>query len=1044
MTGYRKKFFIVVIIALTFISVNLHAQFGKNKVQYESFTWKYIQSLNFDIYYVEGSKYLGEFTAYAAEDALKSIENTLNYKLTQKVTLVIYDSHNQFQQTNVLQSFMSEGVGGVTELFKNRVVLPFQGDYAQFRHVVHHELVHAVLNDMFYGGTFQTAISSSNGFFIPTWMNEGFAEWESIGGMNTQTDMFMRDLTISEKLPSLDRLDGYTAYRAGQTFYWYIAKNYGKERVGDFINKLKIYKSVDIAFTSTFNMSFKDFSEKWEKDIKKFYWPDLETFQDPKDYATALTNHDKDETFYNSSPAISPNGERYAYISAPDGIFAVMINSFKEGSKPRKLVSSFRSQDFEDLNMLSPGISWNPQGTKLAISAKAGGEDAVFIVDVESGDYDKLTWGLKSITSVQWSPDGSELAFIATTREQSDIYVYKLASKELINITNDIFSDEHPVWAPDSKSIYFISDRGSNTKGFHTIYNFEMWNYNYKVTDIYRIMLDKGDVTRITYDPENEKTSLAVTPDNNHILYVSDKNGIGNLYYMDINTGATRPLTNSITGITQISLARDASKLLFSTQIKGGYDIYMIRFPLENDLKIDELPLTKFKKEEFEKEKILAAMVTEDSTVNKKPEKLAGYGDVEVDFANQELVKPNTDVQQKAAGAGTEATNTDSTASAYHGIDSTRTSDFVEHDYKIKFTPDVILGNPGFNTFYGAQGVMQMLFSDVLGDHQIYFQGNFIIDLQNSQFYLAYSYLPEIIDYQVAAYHSSLLFQTDPNDIYRFRNYGLSIMASYPFDIFRRMDFTLNWMNLSKDNITSPGITQNNVSKMLIVPEVSYVHDNSLWGVLAPNRGSRYYVDVKYSPKIGGNGSEFATIEGDFRQYFALTDYIGFAFRGKAGASFGNNAQKFYLGGTENWINRQFNSENGYYTFDQPEDFAFYNFEMPLRGWYIGQISGSRYFVGNAEFRFPILTALIAVPIPFSFMGAIFYDVGGAWDGTEFNSIKVDPISGDLVPANLLMSTGIGIRTVLLGLPWKLDVAWRNEYSGWSQPQYLFSIGLDY
>ena len=50
---------------------------------------------------------------------------------------------------------MEEGVGGVTELFKNRVVVPFEGNYKQFRHVIHHELVHAVINEMFYGGSIQ-------------------------------------------------------------------------------------------------------------------------------------------------------------------------------------------------------------------------------------------------------------------------------------------------------------------------------------------------------------------------------------------------------------------------------------------------------------------------------------------------------------------------------------------------------------------------------------------------------------------------------------------------------------------------------------------------------------------------------------------------------------------------------------------------------------------------------------------------------------------------------------------------------------------------
>ena len=47
----------------------LFAQFGKNKVQYRTFDWKYIQSKNFDVYYYD-SKYLAEVTALYAEEAL--------------------------------------------------------------------------------------------------------------------------------------------------------------------------------------------------------------------------------------------------------------------------------------------------------------------------------------------------------------------------------------------------------------------------------------------------------------------------------------------------------------------------------------------------------------------------------------------------------------------------------------------------------------------------------------------------------------------------------------------------------------------------------------------------------------------------------------------------------------------------------------------------------------------------------------------------------------------------------------------------------------
>ena len=42
---------------------------------------------------------------------------------------------------------MYEGIGGVTELYKNRVVIPFDASNKEFKHVIHHELVHAFIND---------------------------------------------------------------------------------------------------------------------------------------------------------------------------------------------------------------------------------------------------------------------------------------------------------------------------------------------------------------------------------------------------------------------------------------------------------------------------------------------------------------------------------------------------------------------------------------------------------------------------------------------------------------------------------------------------------------------------------------------------------------------------------------------------------------------------------------------------------------------------------------------------------------------------------
>src|SRR4051812_27994752 len=71
--------------------------FGKNKVQYKDFDWKFIQSPHFDVYFYQGGRELAEFTADHAEKALESIQKTVKYDITNRVSILIYNSHNDFQ-----------------------------------------------------------------------------------------------------------------------------------------------------------------------------------------------------------------------------------------------------------------------------------------------------------------------------------------------------------------------------------------------------------------------------------------------------------------------------------------------------------------------------------------------------------------------------------------------------------------------------------------------------------------------------------------------------------------------------------------------------------------------------------------------------------------------------------------------------------------------------------------------------------------------------------------------------------------------------------
>src|SRR3972149_4016389 len=98
---------LVVIFAALFlvptVSLAQNAIFGKNKVQYKKFDYYYIQSDHFDVYFTEGGEYLAEFTSDVAESALVSISKDFRYQITNRIPIVVYASHNDFQQTNVVR-----------------------------------------------------------------------------------------------------------------------------------------------------------------------------------------------------------------------------------------------------------------------------------------------------------------------------------------------------------------------------------------------------------------------------------------------------------------------------------------------------------------------------------------------------------------------------------------------------------------------------------------------------------------------------------------------------------------------------------------------------------------------------------------------------------------------------------------------------------------------------------------------------------------------------------------------------------------------------
>src|SRR5882672_3305973 len=154
--------------------------FGQNKVQYRQYDWRSISSDHFEVYFYSGLDSLSMRVLDLAEKTHEYLSKRMGHTLGRRVPIILYGSHNDFAQTNVTPELIDASTGGFTEALRNRVVLPFTGSYEDLRHVVVHELVHAIMFDLLYSGSAASLIARQGFYAPPLWFAEGLAEYVAL------------------------------------------------------------------------------------------------------------------------------------------------------------------------------------------------------------------------------------------------------------------------------------------------------------------------------------------------------------------------------------------------------------------------------------------------------------------------------------------------------------------------------------------------------------------------------------------------------------------------------------------------------------------------------------------------------------------------------------------------------------------------------------------------------------------------------------------------------------------------------------------------
>ena len=1024
------------VAALVLAGARVEAQqyFGQNQVQYKHFKWRVIETEHFLVHYYPEEKAGAMDAARMAERSYSRLSRLLDHQFREKKPIILFDSRSAFGQNNVTGD-LGEGTGGVTEGLRHRLIMPFTGDLGSFERVLAHEMVHEFQYDIFARGKAGAGLQTLQQVNPPLWFMDGMAEYLAIGPVHPLTESWLRDAAVNGTVPTIEQMterpDKYFPYRYGESLWQYVGERWGDAAIGEILQNATTL-GIARAFQRQLGLTLHELSDDWRESVNAKYLPQAAQLDRPRSFAQPLLTERRSGGQIFLAPALSSDGRLIAFLSngaetRGEVFIDLWLADARTGKRIKRLVESTTNPNFEELRLLYSQSSFSNNGRTLAFTAQREGRDVLYLLDVASGKVRNLNIPVDGATSPVWSPDDRQLAFSGTRGGISDLFVVDADGKNLRQLTNDEYGDLQPSWSPDGQRIAFASDRGPETN----LSILQLGKWRISVYDL------KSGAVEVLPNQGGLNLNPAWSPDGRELAFISDRNGIPNIFLFDFSNREHYQITNVLGGVSAITeyspaltWARQADKVAFAYYERGDYTVWTFDNPRGRKT-VAYRPTGP--------ERVNVASVDTPSTTRRldsltlRPragEPTSTYRGTA--GTRQSSVLPPSETVETAP-ANVAALNADP---MFALPDTTR---FREYPYRISFHPDYIADpSVGYTPNYGNfSGGTAFVFSDLLGNHQIAVSANVYGKISDASVFVGYANLSRRLQYTLGVSQDPIYvplgggcipsqdgsFYRCQGDYLRYVIRNVFAIGQYPFNRFTRFETGVQFNSIGQGLVTlfqdcSNGGFCDEVQTRngeglptinYVTPTTAFVSDNSLFGTTGPISGRRMRFQV--SQNLGR--LVFTDYLADYRRYDPIIfNRLTFATRFMTSISVGRDETFFqkYIGRPDfvrGYDRANFNIVDCTSTIGQPV--ACNNTEL----------AGSRVAVANAELRFPIIrrfdigTAFGLPPVD----GLVFYDVGLAW--SEGQTPRLNRKADDFDPTTdraPLRSWGAGLRVNLFNL----------------------------